>query len=98
MSLSWSIPLRYFIATLRFAFDVVVMVIVKHTLVVPMIYSRRQVCWLEFLSRLPFELVYRFGKTSLADPYPRKASCADVSTILLAQEGRSSKMGTSSDL
>ena len=63
-----------------------------------MIYSRRQDSRLEFLSRLSFELVYRPGKTNLADPFTRNASCAYVSTILLAQEGRSSKTGISSDL
>ena len=60
--------------------------------------SRRQARWSEFLSRFSFELVYRPGKTNMADPLSRKTPCANVSTVLLAQVRRNSKMSLQSEL
>ena len=60
--------------------------------------SRRQARWSEFLSRFSFELVYRPGKTNMADPLSRKAPCANVSTVLLAQVRQNSKQSVRSAL
>ena len=56
--------------------------------------SRRQARWSEFLSRFSYVLVYCPGKTNMADPLSRKASCANVSMMLLAQQEGGSKQGT----